>query len=106
MVYSRFAPLATFTTSFSRHKHPAYKNEKAYAEAVVSLFIVHLQRLGDTLQASVIQSAADLMPQFKFVLGKENKDTKLTITTVTDAFVYKSDVDTQSRPTQWNKAEL
>ncbi|KAK0494667.1 hypothetical protein EDD18DRAFT_1256202 [Armillaria luteobubalina] len=76
---------------FESIKAPSeYKSEKAYAEAV----------------ASVIQSAADLMPQFKFVLGKENKDTASTITTVTDAFVYKSDVDTESRPTQWSKAEL
>ncbi|KAK0192848.1 hypothetical protein F5146DRAFT_979414 [Armillaria mellea] len=76
---------------FQSTKAPGkYDSEKTYAEAV----------------ASVIQSAADLMPEFKFVLGKENKDTTSTITTVTDAFVYKSDVDTQSRPTQWSKAEL
>ncbi|KAK0494682.1 hypothetical protein EDD18DRAFT_1175629 [Armillaria luteobubalina] len=76
---------------FGSIKAPSeYKSEKAYAEAVVS----------------VIQSAADLMPQFKCVLGKENKDITSTITTVTDAFVYKSDVDTESRPTQWSKAEL
>ncbi len=83
-----------------------YENEKAYAEAVVSLFVVHAQHLGDALQASMIHATADLMPQFKFVLGNENKDPKFTIKTVTDGFVYKSDVDTQSRPTQWSKAEL
>ncbi|KAK0495796.1 hypothetical protein EDD18DRAFT_1167432 [Armillaria luteobubalina] len=85
---------------FGSIKAPSkYKSEKAYAEAIISLCIIHLHYLGDVLQVSVIQSAADLMPQFKCVLGKENKDTTSTITTVTDTFIYKSDVDT-------DKAEL
>ncbi|KAK0495807.1 hypothetical protein EDD18DRAFT_1167474 [Armillaria luteobubalina] len=76
---------------FESIKAPSeHKSEKAYAEAV----------------ASVIQSTADLMPQFKYVLGKENKGTISTITIITDAFIYKTDVDTESRPIQWSKVEL
>lgn len=39
------------------------RDEKACAGAVVSLSIVHLHHLGDALQARVIQSAADRVPQ-------------------------------------------
>ncbi|KAG7448789.1 uncharacterized protein BT62DRAFT_889320 [Guyanagaster necrorhizus] len=46
------------------------------------------------------------MPLFKLVLGNEYKDADSTTKTVTDAFVYPSDVDTQYRPTQWSRTEL
>ncbi|KAK0481387.1 hypothetical protein IW261DRAFT_1592568 [Armillaria novae-zelandiae] len=68
-----------------------YGNEKKYAEAV----------------ANVVEAvASELIPRLKLVLGEERKDANSATNTVTDAFVYASDVDTNSSPTQWNKAEL
>ncbi|KAK0209066.1 hypothetical protein DFS33DRAFT_1415241 [Desarmillaria ectypa] len=68
-----------------------YSKERKYADAV----------------ASVIQGVApELIPGLKFVQGNEFKDANSATNTVTDAFVYASDVDTTTSPTQWNKAEL
>ncbi len=50
--------------------------------------------------------SSDLIPGLKLVLGEERKDANSATNTVTDAFVYASDVDTRFSPTQWNKAEL
>ncbi|KAK0209060.1 hypothetical protein DFS33DRAFT_1415225 [Desarmillaria ectypa] len=60
-----------------------YSKERKYADAVVKL-----------------------IPGLKFVQGNEFKDANSATNTVTDAFVYASDVDTTTSPTQWNKAEL
>ncbi|KAK0434022.1 hypothetical protein EV421DRAFT_1842230 [Armillaria borealis] len=68
-----------------------YGNEKKYADAVAS---------------AVEAVASELIPGLKLVLGEERKDANSATNTVTDAFVYASDVDTSSSPTQWNKAEL
>ncbi|KAK0209045.1 hypothetical protein DFS33DRAFT_497825 [Desarmillaria ectypa] len=68
-----------------------YSKERKYADAV----------------ASVIQGVApELIPGLKFVQGNEFRDANSATNTVTDAFVYASDVDTTTSPTQWNKAEL
>ncbi|KAG7440414.1 uncharacterized protein BT62DRAFT_1080911 [Guyanagaster necrorhizus] len=78
--------------SFQSIQSPAkYDNEREYAEAVVNVIQLVMP---------------DLMPLFKLVLGKEYKDADLTTRTVTDAFMYPSDVDTRSHRTQWSKTEL
>ncbi|KAK0185140.1 hypothetical protein F5146DRAFT_1071581, partial [Armillaria mellea] len=68
-----------------------YGKEKIYAEVVTS---------------AIEPVASELIPGLKLALGEERKDANSATNTVTDAFVYASDVDTSSSPTQWNKAEL
>ncbi|KAK0496213.1 hypothetical protein EDD18DRAFT_1462737 [Armillaria luteobubalina] len=68
-----------------------YASEKVYAQAV---------------NTAIQGVASELIPNFKFVLGKEHKDRNASNKTVTDGFMYESTVDTSSSLTQWDKAEL
>ncbi|PBL00215.1 hypothetical protein ARMGADRAFT_1072592 [Armillaria gallica] len=89
-----------FSTTFWGHLHGVFKSiqspgmcasESAYAQAI---------------NTAIQGVASELIPKFQFVLGKEHKDANATTNTVTDAFMYESNVDMSSSRTQWDKAAL
>ncbi|KAK0500736.1 hypothetical protein EDD18DRAFT_1434628 [Armillaria luteobubalina] len=58
------------------------------------------------VNAAIQGVASELIPNFQFVPGNEYKDPNGTTDTVNDEFMYVSNVDTSSSPTQRDKAVL
>ncbi|PBK76441.1 hypothetical protein ARMSODRAFT_999023 [Armillaria solidipes] len=93
-------PVQHFSTTFWGHLHDVFKSIKSTGEYASER--AYAQAINTAIQGV----ASELIPKFQFVLGKEHKDANVTTNTVTDAFMYESNVDTSSSPTQWDKAAL
>ncbi|KAK0217675.1 hypothetical protein EDD85DRAFT_942553 [Armillaria nabsnona] len=93
-------PGGEFKLRSPSHLHDVFRSIKSPGECASES--AYAQAINTAIQGV----ASELIPKFQFVLGKEHKDANATTNTVTDAFIYESNVDTSSSRTQWDKAAL